>query len=82
MLGAAVKGLDDLDALVPVVEDLGRRHVDYGVEDSHYDTVGAALLSTLETGLGDAWSEDAKEAWTSVYVVLADTMKAAAAKAA
>src|SRR6187402_1030309 len=51
MLTAAVKGLDRLDQLVPVVEDLGRRHVGYGVADSHYDTVGAALLWTLEKGL-------------------------------
>src|SRR5262245_42314717 len=44
MLTAAVKGLDRLDQLVPVVEELGRRHVGYGVADEHYDTVGAALL--------------------------------------
>src|SRR6185436_6336223 len=42
MLSAAVKGLDRLDLLVPVVQDLGRRHAAYGVLDAHYDTVGAA----------------------------------------
>jgi len=31
MLAAAVKGLDRLEQLVPVVEDLGRRHAAYGV---------------------------------------------------
>lgn len=82
MLAAAVKGLDDLGALVPVVQDLGRRHVGYGVKDEHYDTVAAALLSTLETGLGDAWTEEVKDAWVVVYTVLATTMKAAAADAA
>ena len=46
MIGAAVKGLDRLEQLVPVVQDLGRKHVGYGVEDRHYDTVGAALLWT------------------------------------
>jgi hemoglobin-like flavoprotein len=56
MLTAAVKGLDHLDRLVPVVEDLGRRHTAYGVVDAHYDTVGAALLWTLEQGLGDAFT--------------------------
>src|SRR3954452_16576403 len=44
MLTAAVKGLAHLEQLVPVVQDLGRRHAGYGVEDRHYDTVGAALL--------------------------------------
>ena len=75
MLAAAVKGLDDLNGLVPVVQDLGKRHVGYGVTDSHYDTVAAALLYTLESGLGDAWNNDVKEAWVAVYTVLATTMK-------
>jgi hemoglobin-like flavoprotein len=78
MLTAAVKGLDRLDQLVPAVEDLGRRHAGYGVEDRHYDTVGAALLWTLEMGLGAAFTADVKDAWATVYEVLATTMKNAA----
>jgi hemoglobin-like flavoprotein len=82
MIGTAVNGLDRLDEIVPAVQQLGVRHVEYGVKDEHYDTVGAALLWTLETGLGDAFTEETKEAWATVYGVLADTMKSAAAKAA
>ncbi|MFY0598482.1 MAG: hemin receptor [Cyclobacteriaceae bacterium] len=82
MIAAAVKGLDDLGGLVPVVQDLGKRHVGYGVTDAHYDTVGAALIFTLEKGLGDDWNDELKDAWVTVYTVLADTMKAAAATAA
>ena len=78
MLTAAVKGLDRLDQLVPVVEELGRRHVGYGVADAHYDTVGAALLWTLEKGLGNAFTPDVKDAWIAVYGLLAGTMKNAA----
>jgi len=63
MLTAAVKGLPRLDRLVPVLEDLGRRHADYGVRDEHYETVGAALLWTLEKGLGSAFTPAAKGAW-------------------
>ena len=80
MLTAAVKGLNHLDRLVPVVEDLGRRHAKYGVADAHYDTVGAALLWTLEKGLGSAFTPDAREAWATVYGLLATTMKTAAAR--
>ena len=80
MLTAAVKGLDRLDRLVPVVEDLGRRHAGYGVADAHYDTVGAALLWTLEKGLGSAFTPEVKEAWATVYGLLATTMKNAAAR--
>lgn len=81
MLTAAVKGLDRLDRLVPVVEDLGRRHATYRVEERHYDTVGAALLWTLEKGLGEAFTPDTKEAWATVYGLLATTMKTAAREA-
>ena len=80
MLTAAVKGLPRLDRLVPIVEDLGRRHASYGVLDSHYDTVGAALLWTLEKGLGSDFTPEVKDAWTTVYVVLASTMRNAAAR--
>ena len=80
MLNTAVVGLDRLDAIVPAVADLGRRHVDYGVTAEHYDTVGAALLWTLEQGLGDAFTEEVKSAWTVAYTTLADVMKAAAAE--
>lgn len=80
MITAAVRGLNDLGRLVPVVQDLGRRHVGYGVKDQHYDTVGTALLWTLEKGLGDAFTAEVKEAWTTVYTLLATTMKNAAAE--
>jgi hemoglobin-like flavoprotein len=78
MITAAVRGLNDLGRLVPVVQDLGRRHVGYGVKDQHYDTVGTALLWTLEKGLGEAFTAEVKEAWTAVYTLLATTMKEAA----
>jgi hemoglobin-like flavoprotein len=78
MLTAAVKGLDRLDQLVPVVQELGRRHGAYGVLDAHYDTVGSALLWTLEMGLGAGFTPETREAWTTVYGLLATTMKDAA----
>jgi hemoglobin-like flavoprotein len=82
MLTAAVKGLDRLDQLVPVVHELGRRHGGYGVTDAHYDTVGTALLWTLEKGLGSAFTPEVEEAWATVYGVLARTMREAAHQAA
>ena len=82
MIGVAVNGLGALDEIVPAVQDLGRRHAGYGVTDEHYDTVGGALLWTLEQGLGDDFTPEVKEAWTTVYGVLATTMKDAAAEAA
>jgi hemoglobin-like flavoprotein len=77
-LNMAVRALGNLDAARPSLESLGRLHVRYGVEASHYDTVGAALLWTLEQGLGEAWTDEVEAAWTELYDEVAGTMKAAA----
>jgi hemoglobin-like flavoprotein len=77
MIGVAVNGLTNLAAIVPAVQDLGRRHVGYGVQPAHYATVGAALLWTLKAGLGDGFDASHEAAWAKVYGVLADTMQSA-----
>jgi hemoglobin-like flavoprotein len=81
MIGTAVTGLDQLDRIVPAVKNLGVRHATYGVQDSHYDTVGSALLWTLAQGLGDAFTPEVETSWATVYGLLADTMKRAGAAA-
>jgi hemoglobin-like flavoprotein len=82
MIGIAVDHLDKLEEIVPAVQDLGVRHLEYGVKNSHYDTVGEALLWTLGQGLGDAFTTEVMNAWTDVYTLLAGTMKDAAREAA
>jgi hemoglobin-like flavoprotein len=77
-LEVAVKGLDTPEELLPVVEQLGQRHIRYGVKDSHYETVGSALLWTLEQGLGEAFTPEVREAWTETYTLLSTIMKGAA----
>ncbi|KQB42151.1 Globin domain-containing protein [Flavobacterium daejeonense] len=74
MLSSAVAGLSNLEMLVPVLQNLGKRHVEYKVEPSHYNTVGAALLDTLAVGLGDDFTPEVKEAWASVYGTMATVM--------
>jgi hemoglobin-like flavoprotein len=81
-IAVAVQGLDNLDALIPVVEKLGRRHRGYGVSDAHYASVGGALLWTLEKGLGAAWTPAAAAAWTELYGALSGAMRRAAAEEA
>ena len=71
--------LERPEEIIPQLQDLGRRHAVYGVKDSHYDTVGAALLATLEEGLGADWTPDAARAWAAAYGLIAGTMTAAAA---
>ena len=78
MLAFSVHGLDRLQEILPAVEEMGRRHAGYGVKDDHYDTVGSALLWTLEKGLGDAFTPEVKSAWVTVYTTLAGAMKSGA----
>ncbi len=78
MLASCVAGLNNLDKLIPVLENLGRNHVGYHVEASHYDTVGTALIDTLTIGLEDAFTPEVKEAWIEVYTTMANVMKSAA----
>jgi len=78
MIGAAVGLLGQPQTLMPVLQKLGRRHADYGVRDEHYDTVGAALLATLQQGTGVAFTPEVREAWVEVYGVVSATMKEAA----
>ncbi|MFK7865136.1 MAG: methyl-accepting chemotaxis protein [Pseudohongiellaceae bacterium] len=78
MIGIAVGMLDQLDKLVPIAKKLGERHQHYGVTDEHYDTVGAALIQTLEVALESEFTGTVEEAWLSVYQVLANTMRGAA----
>jgi len=80
-LTVVVKGIDRLEDLVPAVEALGRRHAGYGVRPEHYDTVGAALLWTLEQGLGTAFKPDVRSAWATAYGTLASVMIAAGKEA-
>ena len=78
VLRLAVAGLSRLEALLPMVQQLGVRHRSYGVKDAHYATVGAALLWTLQQGLGERFTPEVQADWTSAYTLLADTMRAAA----
>lgn len=80
-INTVVNGVDNLGPMVPILQDMGKRHVAYGVTDAHYDTVGAALIWTLGQGLGEAFTPDVKEVWVGAYTTIAGVMKEAAATA-
>lgn len=81
-LGVVVGGLTRLDDLLPTVQGLGVRHGVYGVRPADYDLVAAALLWTLEQGLGEGFTDEVREAWTAAYQTLAGVMIEAAEGAA
>jgi hemoglobin-like flavoprotein len=75
MLGSAVRGLSNPNALLPVLTMLGRRHAGYGVVDAHYTTVAQALLWTLEQGLGEEFTPEVRNAWVAAYTLVATVMQ-------
>ena len=80
MIGIGIQSLGNVEELESVFRDLGRRHQRYGVKDADYDTVGVALLWTLEVSLGEDFNDEVRDAWRAVYRLLADNMRRAAAE--
>jgi hemoglobin-like flavoprotein len=80
-LSFVVEKADRFEDLKDALEALGRRHVGYGVRDRHYESVGAAPIWTLEQGLGDRFSPEARAAWTIAYALISGTMREAANQA-
>jgi len=76
-LALAIGSLRDTPALVGMIQALAQRHVRYGVRDEHYDKVGEALLWTLEKAFGAAFTPDVRNAWATLYGVVATTMRKA-----
>ena len=79
VLATAVGNLEKLDEILPIVQALGERHAGFGVKPEHYNTVGEALIWTLEQGLTDTFTTEVKEAWVAVYSALPSVMQDAAA---
>jgi hemoglobin-like flavoprotein len=75
MMSGIIAVLDEPSRLVHDVATSGARHVGYGVQSRHYETVGAALLWSLERELGAEWTPDADEAWREMYDLVAALMR-------
>lgn len=74
----AIEVMDHFDDLLPTLENLGRRHVAFGVEDKDYTTARIALIWALEHGLGEEFTFEVKEAWQAIYDNMAKPMTQAA----
>jgi hemoglobin-like flavoprotein len=77
-LMAAVKtvvdGLGELESVAPMLVRLGARHVRYGVRPEHFEVVGAAVMWTLEQGLGEAFTPPVRDAWAAAWEIITDAM--------
>jgi len=79
MLVVLRESLRDLDDIVPDLEDLGARHVDYGAHAEHYPVVGEVLIGTMAEIAGDAWKPEYNAAWQEAYGVVQNVMLSGAA---
>ena len=77
-LATVVNSLGQIEDVAPMASDLAKRHVAYGVRQDHYPVVGAALLWTLEQGLGEEFTPTLRTAWEAAYSTLSETMIASA----
>jgi hemoglobin-like flavoprotein len=77
-LTIVVRGLGNLQTILPAASALAKGHVTYGVKQSHYTPVGEALLWTLRRGLGPDWTPELEGAWSTAYTTLANFMIAEA----
>ena len=77
----AVAALDDFEKIVPALQSLGRNHVEYGVQDAHYATVGDALIWMSAQMLGDQFTDEVRSAWLETYDLISTVMREAAAEA-
>jgi hemoglobin-like flavoprotein len=73
-VGTAVSLLRDLGTLVPVLQELGKKHVGYKVVPEHYDVVGQALIKSLRTALGSAFTQAVENSWLKVFTIVKTTM--------
>jgi NAD(P)H-flavin reductase len=80
-LGAVVSNVDNIDAVVPVLQQLGRDHRRFGATAAHYPAVGASLLATLSYFLGPQWTEQLAADWAAAYGLVAKVMVQAAEEA-
>ena len=80
VLGLLRQSLRDLDPIVPVLRDLGARHVRYGAQPEHYPVVGAVLIASMAEVAGDAWRPEYERAWAAAFDVVAGAMLDGAAE--
>lgn len=66
-----VQRLDRPETLTQALQDLGARHVAYGVAEADFAKAGAALLSALRLGLPDLWTHDHARAWSAAWETVA-----------
>jgi class 3 adenylate cyclase/hemoglobin-like flavoprotein len=69
-VGLAIDSLNNFDDVRPVLEGLGKRHVNYGVHSEHFAIAGSALVETLQQTFGKDFTPDLEQAWRDVLATV------------
>ncbi|MFJ5763493.1 NO-inducible flavohemoprotein [Neobacillus sp. NPDC093182] len=64
---AAAMYIDNLEAILPVVKQIGQKHRSLGIKPEHYPIVGKHLLLAIKDVLGDAATDEIMDAWGKAY---------------
>ncbi len=73
-LNLVINNLDHPGMLATKLQEIGAQHAGYGASESDFETVGKALIMTLESGLGDIWTKAHERAWSAAYTFVAEQM--------
>jgi hemoglobin-like flavoprotein len=63
-----------MDTFHEILNQLGQRHVRYGVSPHSLPFLGQALFMSLRELLGSEWTDDLEDAWTQVYDLISSEM--------
>ena len=75
MLDTALQMLGpDSELLTEIMQDLGVKHIRYGVAPDMFPRMGEALLHTLQVSLGKSYTPELKQAWEETYKALSNEM--------
>ena len=73
-LALIVQHMQHLEVLGGMLEELGKRHVTYGIRPEHYPLVGAVLLETFADFFGKHWTQAHHDAWIQGYEAVSSLM--------
>lgn len=75
MIKTVVEGLNNVQIIMPAIQQMGNRHIDYGVSSDHFKHFKSSLLYAIEKVLGPDFNSNVKNSWSKLYDVLEEIMR-------
>lgn len=81
MINTVISALEHPERVRPLIETMGARHTEYGVQAEDYAKFEAVLLETLRETLGDdELDAETQSGWREVFEALSQTMQTGATR--